>query len=193
MLSRYFSAKYRKHSLAQVAKRCLRGTALLERIAGWRMKNTSYAQFGEDMHILGYYKRAAFSHNIHPGKDSCFVDVGCYRPIADSNSYFFHKIGWHCINVDATPGSMNRFKRIRPTDTNLEVAIGEAKGQGTFHVFGTPSVWNTFDDGAARHAQNLLGYAPQRVVVQISPLREILDQHLKGRELEVISMPKVLT
>ncbi|MGN6377124.1 MAG: FkbM family methyltransferase [Sphingomonas sp.] len=170
------------------AKELLRGTGLLERAAGWRKRKTSHSQFGEDVHILSYYARLAFARGIRPASHACFVDIGGYRPIAESNSYAFHKLGWHCINVDATPGSMQLFSRIRPTDTNLEIAIGETEGDGTFYLFGTPSVWNSFDENAARRAQAVLGYPPREITVPIRPLRMILDQHLNGRALEVLSI-----
>ena len=36
---------------------------------------------------------------------------------------FFYKKGWRGINIDALPGSMDLFNKVRPNDINLEGAL----------------------------------------------------------------------
>src|SRR5690348_6806843 len=82
------------------------------RIAGYRME--SYSQQGEDL-IL----RILFSH-VDRG---FFVDVGAFEPRQFSNTYFFYRRGWRGINIDATPGTVSAFNKLRPRDINVEAAV----------------------------------------------------------------------
>ena len=78
-------------------------------------KNLSYSQNGEDR-IL---------HRIFENQKSGFyVDIGAHHPFRFSNTFLFYKMGWKGINVDAMPKSMEIFKRFRPRDINLELAVG---------------------------------------------------------------------
>lgn len=76
--------------------------------------NTTFSQCGEDR-ILNF---------IFPGKkDGFYVDIGAFHPLDLSNTYLFYQKGWHGINIDARPGSMKQFQKLRPRDINLEVAV----------------------------------------------------------------------
>jgi len=170
-----------------ILKRALKNTATLERLAGLSNRQTVYSQFGEDAHIASYYNRLAVDRGIVVVR-GCIVDVGAYRPISLSNTYGFYKRGWRSINIDPTPGTKAMFDRVRPTDTNLELAISCKSGQGTFYVFGVPSVWNTMDPDAARLAEAKSGIVPRKVAVEICRLDTVLDRHLKGDNFELLSI-----
>jgi len=47
-----------------------------------------------------------------------WVDVGAHHPQRFSNTYLFSLKGWTGINIDALPGSMAIFKKMRPNDIN---------------------------------------------------------------------------
>ena len=72
--------------------------------------NLCYSQNGEDL-ILN-----RFLENKEKG---FFIDVGAHHPIRFSNTYLFYKKGWSGINIDAMPGSMTKFNKIRPKDINI--------------------------------------------------------------------------
>src|SRR5574341_354761 len=69
----------------------------------------SYSQEGKDM-IL----RRIFG-NVENG---FYVDVGAYHPKRFSNTFYFYKKGWSGINIDAMPGSMKFFTKMRSRDIN---------------------------------------------------------------------------
>lgn len=104
----------------------------------------SYSQYGEDM-IL----KTVFEHK----KKGFYVDVGAHHPKRCSNTYFFYKRGWSGINIDAMPGSMELFKKIRPRDINLETAIAKDKKEMTFFIFSDP-LFNSFDEELSRRRNN---------------------------------------
>ena len=71
-----------------------------------------YSQQGEDiiLHRMFEWQEQGF-----------YIDVGAHHPTRFSNTYKFYKRGWTGINVDAMPGSMTAFNRLRPKDINIEL------------------------------------------------------------------------
>lgn len=139
----------------------------------------SYAQDGEDLLLAQLFagQRRGF-----------YVDVGAHHPLRFSNTYLLYRSGWNGINLDATPGSMARFRRLRPRDQNLELAVAEAPGTLLLHRFADPAL-NTFDAGlaAAHVARGLVELAPQPV--EALPLATILERHLPpGTSIDLLSV-----
>jgi hypothetical protein len=75
----------------------------------------SYSQFGEDLFLS-----SLFSEDFKTG---FYVDVGCYRPVQDSNTYRLYQKGWSGIAVDATPRWRNEWASVRPRDKFVNQAI----------------------------------------------------------------------
>ena len=88
--------------------------------------NLCYSQNGEDL-ILN-----RFLENKEKG---FFIDVGAHHPIRFSNTYLFYKKGWSGINIDAMPGSMTKFNKIRPKDINIEKGVGIKNDKLIFYQF----------------------------------------------------------
>lgn len=129
----------------------------------------SFAQEGEDLVLQRFFD------GQHSG---FYVDVGAHHPFRFSNTYFFYRLGWYGINVDASPGSMQPFVSARRRDINIEAAISESNAALTFHLFNEPAL-NTFDHAIAKERDGRKGY---RIVgtTKILPmtLADLLDQHL---------------
>lgn len=92
----------------------------------------SYSQEGEDIilrRILGKKKTVGF-----------YVDVGAHHPKRFSNTYYFYKKRWRGINIDAKPGCMKFFRKMRPRDINLEFAISDKKQTLTYYCFNEPAL-----------------------------------------------------
>ena len=77
------------------------------------------SQFGEDKKILKLFKEKKYG---------TYLDLGCFHPIRQNNTYLFHKIGWKGINIDLNPLTIELFNIARPNDLNLCVAISKKKG-----------------------------------------------------------------
>ena len=171
--------------LKGIARKLLKGSALGERLVSLAGSKTSYSQFGEDMHLSSYYDRLVDTKKITV-KTGYFVDIGAFRPMVGSNSYFFYKRRWRGINIDPTPGFKRSFDKMRPRDVNLEVGISPTTGSATLFLFGRPSVWNTLDAQSAEQASRVTGVTPQTVPVTLERLDTILDRHLNGASLELL-------
>jgi FkbM family methyltransferase len=103
----------------------------------WR--NPTFSQFGEDAVLAKLFNERAWRKAAEAGvKDleviinGFYVDVGAYAPIQSSNTYLFHKRGWRGINIDPTHESIVLFKKMRPNDVNLELAIADKEGMASF-------------------------------------------------------------
>lgn len=130
--------------------------------------NKSYSQEGEDRVLKRYFEFK---------KDGFYVDVGAHHPKRFSNTYIFYKEGWRGINIDAMPGSMKLFKKVRPRDINLEEAIGTSKNEITYYAFEEPAI-NGFDQEISekRIADGSKLLFKKGIIPKT--LAEILDQNL---------------
>ena len=142
----------------------------------------AFSQEGEDLILQRIFAEK---------KDGFYVDVGAHHPMRYSNTYLFYLQGWRGINIDAMPGSMTPFRRDRPRDINLEVAIARQGGeQRTFHVFNEPAL-NTFD--AALAASRAGGPHDRKIVRTLSVETQRLDdiltaQGLTGKTIDFLSV-----
>lgn len=130
--------------------------------------NLCYSQNGEDL-ILNRF--------LDNKKEGFFVDVGAHHPIRFSNTFLFYKKGWSGINIDAMPGSMAAFNKIRPKDINVEKGIALKNDKLTFYQF-NESALNTFSKEEA-FSKNKDGYKIiQRNLIEVDTLENILDKYM---------------
>ncbi len=105
--------------------------------------NFSFSQEGEDLivdSLLGSKEKGFY------------VDFGAYKPDKYSNTLRFYVQGWNGLNIDATPGSMKAFKKLRPRDINIECGISDKEDEMVYFQFDEPAL-NTFDEMAAKSCE----------------------------------------
>lgn len=130
---------------------------------------TSYSQEGEDLllRLLFAYRRQGF-----------YVDVGAHHPQRFSNTWWFYRAGWRGINIDPLPGSMARFRKLRPRDINLEAPIASRPGPCTYFIFDEPAL-NTFSAEVAEQRRRAGRHKLlARKTFQSRRLDDVLDQYL---------------
>ena len=83
----------------------------------------SYAQNGEDVILRRIFcdKKVGF-----------YIDIGASHPETFSVTKHFYDQGWHGINVEPLKKKFELFKKDRPLDLNLNVAIDIKKGTRVF-------------------------------------------------------------
>lgn len=149
-------------------------------LGGYGYSIKSYSQEGEDI-IL----KRIFGDK----KDGFFVDVGAHHPKRFSNTYFFYKLGWHGINIDAMPGSMILFNTLRPRDINIEIPISSKKEILTYYAFNEPAL-NGFSEGLSQQRNGLRRYkivSTQKM--ETSTLSNVLSEHLaRGQKIDFMSI-----
>lgn len=157
ILQKYFPELYAKVSLMREIKRTY--------------KKESYSQFGED----------AILQKIITKKNGFYIDIGAYHPIKFSNTYAFYKKGWRGINIDALPGSMESFKKIRPLDINLEIGIDTQTHTIPFYTF-QEQAFNTFSKEAyEKYISQLIPFA-RTIEIETAPLAKVLESHVTKKQ-----------
>lgn len=137
----------------------------------------SFAQEGEDLLLarLFEYQTKGF-----------YVDVGAHHPTRFSNTHLLHKKGWRGINIDPTPGGMTAFRRARPDDINLEIAVSSEDRMLILNIFDEPAL-NSFSEQVSSQRDQSRYSIQNTVEVIARPLREILNEHLP-HDVEVIDL-----
>jgi len=150
----------------------------------------SYSQEGEDV-IVG-----RIFNSIDNG---FYIDIGAHHPIRFSNTYLLYLRGWKGMNIDAQPGSMKLFKKLRPSDINLEIAITEKIETLNYYQFNEPAL-NGFSkdlseirDGFSKYkivnVMALEGYPLSMILQKNLPINQAIDLlsiDVEGFEFEVL-------
>lgn len=87
------------------------------------------------------------------------------------------------------PGSMKLFDKWRPRDINLELGVAQKEGFLDYHIFNEPAL-NGFSVELSKE-RNLAAddyYLKEVLKIEVKPLREILDRHLKGQKIDFLSV-----
>jgi FkbM family methyltransferase len=145
---------------------------------GYSLK--SYSQEGEDMILRRLFEMK---------KKGFYVDVGAHHPKRFSNTYFFYKNGWSGINIDAMPGSMKPFRKVRPRDINIEKPVSEKKQVLTYYIFNEPAL-NGFSKELSEQRNGRGNYFIKSTKdIETSTLEQILDDKLpKSQVIDFLSI-----
>ena len=95
---------------------------------------SSQSQFGEDKKIIKLF---------HKNKKGIYLDVGCFHPIRQNNTYLMYKLGWKGINIDLNPLSIELFNVARPNDINICAALSSKESTETVYFDHSLSSLNT--------------------------------------------------
>jgi hypothetical protein len=90
----------------------------------------SFSQFGEDRVIQEYMARGEIPRI---GK---YIDIGAFHPVMWSNTFSLSALGWSGINIDANENSIEKFNKLRPTDTNICIGISDRVEMREYHILG---------------------------------------------------------
>jgi FkbM family methyltransferase len=116
-----------------------------------------FSQFGEDKWIVD---------NLHYPLNGIFVDVGASDGVYGNNTYFFEKIGWQGLCIDADPSN---YASLRANRRSVETcAVSCVRGEIEFYRHNTDSTWS----GINRKGKD---YTP--IKVQSHTLEDLLVLH----------------
>jgi FkbM family methyltransferase len=147
--------------------------------AGYRQE--CYAQEGEDIIV---------ARLLDEQKHGFYVDVGAHHPIRHSNTYRLYRQGWSGLNIDATPGSMEPFRRLRPRDINIECLVSSKPSSHVFHMFNEPALNTASLELADLRPRESADYKViQSVTLQSRTLASLLQEHLPaGGSIDLMSI-----
>jgi FkbM family methyltransferase len=117
-----------------------------------------------------------------------YVDVGAHHPIRFSNTYLFYQRGWRGINIDAMPGAMKQFNKVRPRDINIECGVAGKAGKLMYHSFNEPAL-NTFDAAEAKLKNKEPYQMIETIEVAVERLDALLARYLPvGQQIDFLSV-----
>ena len=147
------------------------------------------SQFGEDKKIIKLFKEK---------KNGTYLDLGCFHPIRQNNTYLFHKLGWKGINIDLNPVSIELFNIARPKDINICMAISSKKGSKNLFFDHELSSLNTISKNHTLFLKEAFGKKDlKKKIIKTNTLNNILKENkikkidfmnidIEGNELEVL-------
>jgi len=127
-----------------------------------------------------------------------YVDIGAHHPKRFSNTQYFSNKGWKGINIDSLPGTKYIFDRIRPKDTNIEVAISDDNKDLIYYSFYDAAHNTTVEKVAKQKIESGVKYLG-KLTIPCMRLIDVFEKYIdsdieisflsvdvEGREIEVL-------
>jgi len=145
----------------------------------------SYSQLGEDAMLRGFMHERWEDKNYK----GFWVDIGAYDPTRFSNTRMFSERGWRGINVDAMAEAIDLFNTTRKKDINVNVGIGQEKGELDYYMFASRD-YNTFSKDFADDLMRNDGFVLKDIKkVPVITMEELLDAYLPtGQHIDFITI-----
>jgi hypothetical protein len=143
------------------------------------LNRSQYSQWGEDKFIIEFFKEK---------KNGIYLDIGCFHPFMYSNTCLLHKNGWHGINIDINPTSIDLFNIARPKDTNLCTTINETKKVFEIYYDDPFSPVNTLDKEFFKNLKNKTLNNEKILTVESKSLKEVLDISKINKPIDFINL-----
>ena len=132
-----------------------------------------FGQHGEDVLVHKLFDRRF--------KKGFYMDIGAYHPFRQSNTAYFWLMGWNGVNVDASPHTIQLFKKIRKSDVNIWSAVVDAETANqrkTINLHFNPTV--KYDLGATcapEEAQKRKDSQTSQIEVPCESLTSIVNKY----------------
>lgn len=140
-----------------------------------------------------------------------YVDVGAHHPVRFSNTLNLYQKGWTGINIEPNQEVIKVFKKMRPKDINLNMAISTLKNSCNYYKFEEPAL-NTTDMKIVKIRRRQGQRCIEKISVPTQTLDQVLSKYCKkksvidilkidveGKELDVLKsnnwekfIPKVI-
>lgn len=149
----------------------------------------SQSQFGEDKKILKIFNNK---------KNGLYIDLGCFHPIRQNNTYLLYKLGWKGINIDLNPLTVELFNVARPNDINICAAVSNKKAKEFLYFDHSLSPLNTISKNHLLFLNNAFGLNEvKKKKIKTTTLKNILKKNkikkidfmnidIEGSELKVL-------
>lgn len=118
---------------------------------------------------------------IFPRKKSgLYIDVGAHHPVRFSNTLSLYQRGWTGINIEPNPEVITVFKKMRPRDINLNIAVSTLKNSCTYYKFNEPAL-NTIDIKISNLRQKQGFQCIEKTIIKTQTLEQILSDYCKKK------------
>ena len=157
----------------------LRWLYLLRKVFLTRSSRRYWSQYGEDI---------VLDRVLNLRKPGFYVDVGCYHPVKNNNTFKLYRRGWRGVNLDIDDLKIAAFQLRRPGDLNLVRCVSEREGTIRVYSPGPYSLNQTADPAVALKMRQRGARLTEREVPSFT-LNTILDQsQFKGQRINLLSI-----
>lgn len=143
------------------------------------LKRSQYSQWGEDQFITNFFKDKS---------DGIYLDIGCFHPFMYSNTCLLHKKGWHGINIDINPTSIDLFNIARPRDTNICTTINDKKEKFNIFYDDPFSPVNTLDEKFYNNLKGKFFKDKKNLIVESKSIDEVLEISKINKNIDFINI-----
>lgn len=141
--------------------------------------NGSYSQTWEDLILY---------HMIWDIKGGTYLDIWANEPIKLNNTYYFYKKWWRWINIEPNRKLLNEFKRKRPWDINLNIAIWNWDTDKIMFYEFDPHTLSTCDEETAKKYVKMWHKNVAKYDVEMLTLTQILDKYSPEKQIDILSI-----
>jgi FkbM family methyltransferase len=117
----------------------------------------------------------------------CYVDVGAYHPVTDSNTYALYLRGWRGMAIEPQEAFQPLWQEVRPGDVFIGAAAGERAAEVPFYEFSFSAQNATTDTRVAAMLESQGGQGSRRMISQVS-LSELLAEHRGRGDIHLLSI-----
>jgi FkbM family methyltransferase len=143
----------------------------------------TYAQSGEDVLMAYLCERFSIS------KPS-YLDIGCWAPIEQNNTYLFYRLGGRGVLIEPNPAFADLIRKERPEDKFLGVGIGiDDATEADYYMF-NQSPLNTFDPEQVERLKvsdpNVI--LEKTIKVPLVNINRVIAEHFGGKTPDIVSI-----
>ena len=139
----------------------------------------SYAACGEDLILKTIFGKGR--------RDGFYIDIGCNKPIQNSNTFKLYLKGWSGICIDGNAGLVKKFKRIRKRDICLTEIVSGERREVIFYQDDVHHTLSTVDSAVGNALKSGSG-SVKEIRRHSRTLESILEQHLFGTRIDLLSI-----
>lgn len=142
-------------------------------------RRTSYSQTGEDR-IIDFYLGTKAS------KRPFYVDIGCNKPFALSNTMLLYQRGANGLAIDANPALVDAYKKARPRDTCICACLSNRVGNGVLTI----AKLDAMSTISERFADEFLdeNAIENKIPVEFVTAQHVFEQHNVPHDFELLSI-----
>jgi FkbM family methyltransferase len=124
------------------------------------------------------------------------LDIGANHPVFHSNTFFFYLRGWSGIAVEPNPDLCEEFRKIRPRDKVLNVAVAGQSSVVKYHRFADSflnSISPEWGEYRIKGGEEYLGsceihcISPQDLLKHVETPIDFMNIDIEGVDAEVLS------
>ena len=109
-------------------------------------------------------------------KSGNYVDIGCYHPIKNSQTFVLHKNNWNGVNIDISKETIEMFKIFRKKDISLNIGIANFVGKTKCYFEKEISMVTGLDKNFLKNLGREVKFEREIETITIKKLRK--DYHL---------------